>query len=142
MKGDFRFNRNWTMKLEYDCFGAGRVSVWIGRFGKKEQFTDYMEVTYTEYGESVSGFLNDYPISDFDEDFSEKFFFENEGILERTLPLFSYIETFKDDLEKDLLNIDVNNRDSILFVFDCDASFMKDFTNPRMQLSGVYNYTK
>ena len=132
----------YKMKIEYDCAVQGRVSVWYGQLGSQDGLDDYTEVTYSQHGDAQSRFLDDFPMSDFDEDYTEKFYFENVDALRRSLKLFSYIETFMEQIEIDLKDIGIEEQDSLFFVYDCDASFMKDFSRTQIQLLGVYDYSK
>lgn len=53
----------------------GYVSLWIGNISSDEQLAGYVEVGYTEDGDSIpSQFLKDFQINtyDFDEDFIER----------------------------------------------------------------------
>lgn len=128
------------MKIEYECSGPGKVSVWCGYLGSKGNLSKYTDILYTDDGDAYSLFLNEFPIVDFDEDFTEKFYFENKQILFETLPMFSYAETFIEKIAADLETADTENFDSIFFVYDCDASFMKDIQDTKMKLLGVYDY--
>lgn len=130
------------MRFEYDCFVKNKVSVWCGSFESKKEFLKYTETIYTNRGEAVSSFLDEFHISDFDEDYQEKLYVEQDENLAEQLSRVSYIENFTEEINNDLSKVDTAQLNSFLFIFDMDISFLPANDNTVMKPLGVYDYRK
>lgn len=128
------------MKIEYDCFARYKVSVWYGNFGSDKDFYDYISTSYSDRGEAISCFLEHYCISDFDEDYTERLFVESNTELTKQIVKVSYIENFFEAISKDMDSEKVKDANSLLFIFDCDISYMRNYDNSVMSPLGVYDY--
>lgn len=62
-----------------NCYAKNSVSVWYGVFSNDDELFDFIKIVYPddEDEDCVSEFLKAYPIDDFDEDFSERVFFND-----------------------------------------------------------------
>lgn len=114
----------------------------VWRFCSDEELSAYLSIDYSDVSENSwqSGFLTDFTISSFDEDFSERVFWESEA--ERNdVEGVSYVESFMTPLLEDLRHIDgVIN--SLFFVYDCNAANVTASSDARMRLLSVYHYKK
>ncbi len=125
-----------------ECFEEGTVSVWYGDFCSDDDLSAYLAISYSEEDDDAwgGGFLSDFNISDFDEDFSERVFWESDterGDVEGV----SYVASFIAPLQEDLKRID-NGANSLFFVYDCNAANVAFSADARMRLLSVYHYKK
>lgn len=121
----------------------GMVSLWLGNFNSEESFRDFMEVKYTDDGDSIpSKFKENFKIEYYDIDFSEVDFIE-----ERTNDLQVLLEGFSNDYEiipklKEKYDAQMYNSIVLLYNFEYNSSVKnyKDDTNS-LDYIGCVNYS-
>lgn len=120
------------------CEREGYISVWGGCFDSEAELFGYVEKQYCDDGSVRSGFLDDFPVGWYDEDFAEASVLDLSRLRESILA-HSYGTSFIDALLPDILNGDKIN--SIYIVYDFYAMHTAKGRN-RMQFVGVYPYKK
>ena len=116
------------------------ISVWMGSFEDREEFSKYTFVDYTEDGDSIpSEFEKEFSLEYYDRDLMEKKYITGEPSLEDLFADFSYYETF--ELEGLQIN-DVYN--SIIVIYDLEEDINNSITqeNTKMVFIGKANYVK
>lgn len=111
-----------------------KVSVWIGKFNDKNDFQEYLEISYDDNGEMLSNFMKDFNIEFYDEDFSESIFLESSSLSE--LKNFSYSNSFVENVLGKALDY---NSFFVLYDFDFDSN---DNISGKLKFIGSFDYSK
>jgi hypothetical protein len=122
----------------------GKVSLWLGIFNDEETFREFMEIKYTDDGDSIpSKFKNQFKIDYYDIDFSEIDYME-----EKLNDLQVLLEGFSNDYEIILkLNEKYNGGmyNSIVLLYgleyDSNGEKYKDGDN-ELEFIGCVEYSK
>ena len=102
----------------------GKVSLWLGNFSDEESFREFMEIKYTDDGDSIpSKFKKQFKIEYYDIDFSEVDYME-----EQSNNLEVLLEGFSNDYEiipKLKEKYDGNRYNSIVLLYDFEYNVNK-----------------
>ena len=122
----------------------GKVSLWLGNFNNEETFREFMEIKYTDDGDSIpSKFKKQFKIDYYDIDFSEIDYME-----EKSNDLEVLLEGFSNDYEiipklNEKYNGGIYN--SIVLLYDFEYDFneenYKDKDN-MLDFIGCVDYSK
>lgn len=122
----------------------GKVSLWLGNFNNEETFREFMEIKYTDDGDSIpSKFKKQFKIDYYDIDFSEVDYME-----EKSNDLEVLLEGFSSDYEiipklNEKYNGDIYNSIVLLYDFEYDSNGenYKDENNT-LDFIGCVEYSK
>ena len=122
----------------------GKVSLWLGNFNNEKTFREFMEIKYTDDGDSIpSKFKKQFKIDYYDIDFSEIDYME-----EKSNDLEVLLEGFSNDYEiipKLKENYDVNMYNSIVLLYDFEYDSNKiNYKNENniLDFIGCVDYSK
>lgn len=122
----------------------GRVSLWLGNFNNEKTFREFMEIKYTDDGDSIpSKFKKQFKIDYYDIDFSEIDYME-----EKSNDLEVLLEGFSNDYEiipklNEKYNGGIYNSIVLLYDFEYDSneeSYKDD--NNTLDFIGCVEYSK
>lgn len=122
----------------------GKVSLWLGNFNDEETFRSFMEIKYTDDGDSIpSDFKKHFQIKSYDIDFSEIDYMEEEASELEVL-----LEGFSNDYEiipkfKEYFKLGNYNAIVLLYDFQYEKD-IKKYTdkNSFLEYIGCVSYTK
>lgn len=122
----------------------GKVSLWLGIFNDEETFREFMEIKYTDDGDSIpSKFKKQFKIDYYDIDFSEIDYME-----EKTDELQVLLEGFSNDYEiipklDKKYNKSMYNSIVLLYDFEYDCN-SENYIHEKNKLNyiGCVDYTK
>lgn len=122
----------------------GKVSLWLGNFNNEETFREFMEIKYTDDGDSIpSKFKKQFKIDYYDIDFSEVDYME-----EKSNDLEVLLEGFSNDYEiipklNEKYNGGIYNSIVLLYDFEYDSNGenYKDENNT-LDFIGCVEYSK
>lgn len=122
----------------------GKVSLWLGNFNNEKTFREFMEIKYTDDGDSIpSKFKKQFKIDYYDIDFSEIDYME-----EKSNDLEVLLEGFSNDYEvipKLKENYDGNMYNSIVLLYDFEYDSNKiNYKNENniLDFIGCVDYSK
>ena len=122
----------------------GKVSLWLGNFNNEKTFREFMEIKYTDDGDSIpSKFKKQFKIDYYDIDFSEIDYME-----EKSNDLEVLLEGFSNDYEiipKLKENYDWNMYNSIVLLYDFEYDSNKiNYKNENniLDFIGCVDYSK
>ena len=122
----------------------GKVSLWLGNFNNEKTFREFMEIKYTDDGDSIpSKFKKQFKIDYYDIDFSEIDYME-----EKSNDLEVLLEGFSNDYEiipKLKENYDGNMYNSIVLLYDIEYDSNKiNYKNENniLDFIGCVDYSK
>ncbi|GAA0124049.1 immunity 22 family protein [Clostridium faecium] len=122
----------------------GKVSLWLGNFNNEKTFREFMEIKYTDDGESIpSKFKKQFKIDYYDIDFSEIDYME-----EKSNDLEVLLEGFSNDYEiipklNEKYNGGIYN--SIVLLYDFEYDFNEENykgDNNTLDFIGCVEYNK
>ena len=122
----------------------GKVSLWLGNFNNEETFKEFMEIKYTDDGDSIpSKFKKQFNIDYYDIDFSEMDYME-----EKSNDLEVLLEGFSNDYEiipkfNEKYNGGIYN--SIVLLYDFEYDFNEEnykCDNNTLDFIGCVEYNK
>ena len=122
----------------------GKVSLWLGNFNNEETFREFMEIKYTDDGDSIpSKFKKQFKIDYYDIDFSEV-----DDMEEKSNDLEVLLEGFSNDYEiipklNEKYNGGIYNSIVLLYDFEYDSNGenYKDENNT-LDFIGCVEYSK
>jgi hypothetical protein len=114
---------------------SNKVSIWVGKFGSKNDFNKFIAEQYDENGNCSSVFMKEFEMDFIDCDFQESVFTDN-GLTKEYLMRASYIETFIDKIDDALLT-----GNSIIMLYDFEYSGKIQAKNS-VNFIGTYEYKK
>lgn len=122
----------------------GKVSLWLGNFSNEESFREFMEIKYTDDGDSIpSKFKKQFKIEYYDIDFSEVDYME-----EQSNDLEVLLEGFSNDYEiipklKEKYDGHMYNSIVLLYDFEYDANKINyQNENNTLDFIGCVDYSK
>lgn len=122
----------------------GKVSLWLGNFSDEESFREFMEIKYTDDGDSISSkFKKQFKIEYYDIDFSEVDYME-----EQSNNLEILLEGFSNDYEiipkfKEMYDGHMYNSIVLLYDFEYDANKINyKNENNVLDFIGCVDYSK
>lgn len=122
----------------------GKVSLWLGNFNNEKTFREFMEIKYTDDGDSIpSKFKKQFKIDYYDIEFSEIDYME-----EKSNDLEVLLEGFSNDYEiipKLKENYDGNMYNSIVLLYDFEYDSNKiNYKNENniLDFIGCVDYSK
>jgi len=119
------------------------VSIWIGNFGSKEELMNYINIEYTEDGDSISSvFEKDFNLDYYDRDLVEKkWISKSTNSVKDLLDGFSYSDQFLEQF--DTINYsDEFNSAILIYNMEYDAKKIKSkYKNSELKFIGVAQYT-
>ena len=121
----------------------GKVSLWLGNFSDEESFRDFMEIKYTNDGDSIqSEFKKQFKIEYYDIDFSEVDYTE-----EQSNDLKVLLEGFSNDYEiipkfKEKYSGNMYNSIVLLYDFEYDNNINYKNRNNILEFIGCVDYSK
>ena len=122
----------------------GKVSLWLGNFNNEKTFREFMEIKYTDDGDSIpSKFKKQFKIDYYDIDFSEIDYMD-----EKSNDLEVLLEGFSNDYEiipKLKENYDGNMYNSIVLLYDFEYDSNKiNYKNENniLDFIGCVDYSK
>lgn len=122
----------------------GKVSLWLGNFSDEESFREFMEIKYTDDGDSIpSKFKEQFKIEYYDIDFSEVDYME-----EQSNNLEVLLEGFSNDYEiipklKEKYDEHMYNSIVLLYDFEYDANKINyKNENNILDFIGCVDYSK
>ena len=122
----------------------GKVSLWLGNFNNEKTFREFMEIKYTDDGDSIpSKFKKQFKIDYYDIDFSEIDYMQ-----EKSNDLEVLLEGFSNDYEiipKLKENYDGNMYNSIVLLYDFEYDSNKiNYKNENniLDFIGCVDYSK
>lgn len=121
----------------------GKVSLWLGNFSDEESFREFMEIKYTNDGDSIqSEFKKQFKIEYYDIDFSEVDYTE-----EQSNDLKVLLEGFSNDYEiipkfKEKYSGNMYNSIVLLYDFEYDNNINYKNGNNILEFIGCVDYSK
>lgn len=121
----------------------GKVSLWLGNFSDEESFREFMEIKYTNDGDSIqSEFKKQFKIEYYDIDFSEVDYTE-----EQSNDLKVLLEGFSNDYEiipkfKEKYSGNMYNSIVLLYDFEYDNNIDYKNGNNILEFIGCVDYSK
>ena len=121
----------------------GEVSLWLGNFSDEESFREFMEIKYTNDGDSIqSEFKKQFKIEYYDIDFSEVDYTE-----EQSNDLKVLLEGFSNDYEiipkfKEKYSGNMYNSIVLLYDFEYDNNINYKNRNNILEFIGCVDYSK
>lgn len=121
----------------------GKVSLWLGNFSDEESFREFMEIKYTNDGDSIqSEFKKQFKIEYYDIDFSEVDYTE-----EQSNDLKVLLEGFSNDYEiipkfKEKYSGNMYNSIVLLYDFEYDNNINYKNRNNILEFIGCIDYSK
>ena len=121
----------------------GKVSLWLGNFNNEETFREFMEIKYTDDGDSIpSKFKKQFKIDYYDIDFSEVDYME-----EKSNDLEVLLEGFSNDYEiipklNEKYNGGIYNSIVLLYDFEYDNNINYKNRNNILEFIGCVDYSK
>lgn len=121
----------------------GKVSLWLGNFSDEESFREFMEIKYTNDGDSIqSEFKKQFKIEYYDIDFSEVDYTE-----EQSNDLKVLLEGFSNDYEiipkfKEKYSGNMYNSIVLLYDFEYDNNINYKNRNNILEFIGCVDYSK
>lgn len=121
----------------------GKVSLWLGNFSDEESFREFMEIKYTNDGDSIqSEFKKQFKIEYYDIDFSEVDYTE-----EQSNDLKVLLEGFSNDYEiipkfKEKYSGNMYNSIVLLYDFEYDNNINYKNGNNILEFISCVDYSK
>ena len=121
----------------------GKVSLWLGNFSDEESFREFMEIKYTNDGDSIqSEFKKQFKIEYYDIDFSEVDYMEEQSndlkvLLEGLSNDYEIIPKFKEKYSGNMYNSIV-----LLYDFEYDNNINYKNGNNILEFIGCVDYSK
>ena len=110
-----------------------KISIWIGNFYSQEELDVYLEKKYSEDGDAVSNFMNDFKISYYDEDFQEAYYDKEKKEVSELMEPLSYSEM----IIPKLTNLK-EKYNSVVCLYNYEYN-MSVIESDKLKLVGVYD---